>query len=377
MVMAATSPYHVFISHAVEDKIAIANDLNQGLRQKGLHTWYSGQELSVGDPITATIRQGLKGSCCGIIIISPHFFPSRWQKEEMAALLAGGKKIFLVLHDVNLETLEAYDPLLADLYALSSERDLNEVIDLLSRKIREVVISTKEKKKLQKEWINWLIYSFSIALALTILLLGWLEWKKETAFEQKVSEAVRERVGKIEELIENRKVAVYSQAEACKVSEMENACVALEKFQGTRFGFSFEDAIHERVDHKVHVKNRLGIQIEKNLLCQSFGLEGSECVSIADCNSEESMLHWYFFLNKDPLDYQLSQVMKVSESQQAAVVNYRHFIRSVSIRQEYIDRLGRGYTHTAVIGLPPEEVYLFRKEGEEWELETIDLQLGR
>ena len=56
--------YDAFISHAVEDKIPIANELCAKLEAAGLKIWYSGKELGVGDSIEKTIQNGLN-RCLG------------------------------------------------------------------------------------------------------------------------------------------------------------------------------------------------------------------------------------------------------------------------------------------------------------------------
>ena len=65
--------YDAFISHAVEDKIPIANELCAKLEQAGLKIWYSGKELGVGDSIEKTIEKGLNRSRYGIVIFSPTY----------------------------------------------------------------------------------------------------------------------------------------------------------------------------------------------------------------------------------------------------------------------------------------------------------------
>ncbi|NBW34663.1 MAG: TIR domain-containing protein [Cytophagia bacterium] len=59
--------YDAFISHAVEDKIPIANELCDRLEKAGLKIWYSGRELNAGDSISTTIGDGLNQSRFGIV----------------------------------------------------------------------------------------------------------------------------------------------------------------------------------------------------------------------------------------------------------------------------------------------------------------------
>ena len=62
--------YDAFVSHAVEDKFAVANELCVRLERAGLKIWYSGKELKIGDSLEKTIETGLEQSRYGIVVLS-------------------------------------------------------------------------------------------------------------------------------------------------------------------------------------------------------------------------------------------------------------------------------------------------------------------
>jgi hypothetical protein len=64
----------VFISHASEDKHAIAQPLAEALRAKGLTVWYDQFVLRLGDSLRQVIDLGLSTSRFGVVILSPAFF---------------------------------------------------------------------------------------------------------------------------------------------------------------------------------------------------------------------------------------------------------------------------------------------------------------
>ena len=71
-----TSPpdyYDVFISHATEDKDAVARPIATCLVSHGLRVWYDEFELRIGDSIRRKIDQGVARSRFGVIVISPSF----------------------------------------------------------------------------------------------------------------------------------------------------------------------------------------------------------------------------------------------------------------------------------------------------------------
>src|SRR5688500_13103958 len=74
--------YDAFVSHAVEDKIAVANDLCNRLEKAGLKLWYSGKELKIGDSLEKTIETGLAQSRYGIVILSQMYLQKDWPRKE-------------------------------------------------------------------------------------------------------------------------------------------------------------------------------------------------------------------------------------------------------------------------------------------------------
>lgn len=68
----------VFISHASEDKDAIAADLVIQLNGLRVSTWYDEEQLKVGDSLRQKIDEGLTRARFGIVILSPAFFAKKW-----------------------------------------------------------------------------------------------------------------------------------------------------------------------------------------------------------------------------------------------------------------------------------------------------------
>jgi hypothetical protein len=124
-----------FVSHASEDKEAIAEPLVAALRKAGVAVWYDRTELKVGDSLRRKIDEGLALSRYGIVILSPEFFAKKWPQAELDGLAARqtmGKKVILpVLHRITIEELQAHSPMLAGVYCLEWERGVERVIAAL------------------------------------------------------------------------------------------------------------------------------------------------------------------------------------------------------------------------------------------------------
>jgi hypothetical protein len=165
--------YDAFISHAVEDKIPIANELCARLEQAGLKIWYSGKELGVGDSIEKTIERGLNRSRYGIVILSPTYLAKNWTIREFYTLLAKEidehKVILPVLYNIGLDDLRKKDLLMADRFAVHADRGLDFVADKLVGEIQ------KQKAVKQKvAWFSriWLLLVLSLLANIFFLLRG-------------------------------------------------------------------------------------------------------------------------------------------------------------------------------------------------------------
>ena len=78
--------WDVFISHATEDKDAVAEPLAQGLSRAGLSVWYDRFSLKIGDSLRESIDRGLAESRFGIVILSSSFFAKHWPSQELNGL---------------------------------------------------------------------------------------------------------------------------------------------------------------------------------------------------------------------------------------------------------------------------------------------------
>lgn len=117
--------HDVFISHASEDKQAVARPLADLLIDRGVEVWYDDFTLTVGDSLRRSIDRGLAGSRFGVIILSPDFFRKEWPQAELDGLVAkqrasGSKVILPIWHRVTKDDVLAASPTLADLKALNT-----------------------------------------------------------------------------------------------------------------------------------------------------------------------------------------------------------------------------------------------------------------
>lgn len=123
--------YDVFISHASEDKDAVARPLARHLEDMGLRVWIDECELTLGDSLRRKIDFGLAKSTYGVVVLSPAFFGKEWPNKELDGLVAredgSGKVVLPIWHNVNASDVLRFSPLLASKIAVSTTRGLPHV----------------------------------------------------------------------------------------------------------------------------------------------------------------------------------------------------------------------------------------------------------
>ena len=130
----AQKEYDFFISHASEDKEAIAEPLAKALINRGARVWYDKFTLAVGDSLRESIDYGLVHSTFGIVILSEVYFKKFWTGKELNGLFAKqeeGRKVILPLwHNVTKDIVKQKSPILADMLALkTADLTVEEIAD--------------------------------------------------------------------------------------------------------------------------------------------------------------------------------------------------------------------------------------------------------
>lgn len=132
-------PYDLFISHAVEDKIPLVNELAARLEAEGIKVWYTGQELSIGDVVCDTLVAGMRQCRYGIIIFSPSYISKLIPSTEFHTLLrykrTDDKVIIPILFEVTHDELVAKHILSEETGAIYSNAGLDAVVNQLREQI--------------------------------------------------------------------------------------------------------------------------------------------------------------------------------------------------------------------------------------------------
>lgn len=122
--------YDVYVSHASEDRDAIARPLARELRERGYKVFFDDYTLAAGDQLGAKIDEGLANARRGVVILSPSFFAKDWPRYELDKLLeresTTGETVLLpIWHGVDVEQVTRFSPVLADRLALTSNAGID------------------------------------------------------------------------------------------------------------------------------------------------------------------------------------------------------------------------------------------------------------
>ena len=133
--------WDVFISHASEDKVAIARPLFDALTRFGVSVWFDEAELHIGDSLRRKIDQGLARSAFGIVIFSEAFFAKGWPQYELDGIVtrsvAGEQNLLPIWHKVTKDEVRAQSPSLADKVARSTtEFTIEQIAEEIARRVR-------------------------------------------------------------------------------------------------------------------------------------------------------------------------------------------------------------------------------------------------
>jgi Domain of unknown function (DUF1883)/TIR domain len=132
--------WDVFISHASEDKDAVARPLREALTRRGVTVWLDEAQMRIGDSLRRRIDEGIRSSRFGVVVLSEAFFQKGWTNHELDGLVtrtvAGEQSLLPIWHDLTAERVRTYSPSLADKFALTTDRNS---IDDIAQQIADVV----------------------------------------------------------------------------------------------------------------------------------------------------------------------------------------------------------------------------------------------
>lgn len=132
--------WDVFISHAAENKDAVARPLRDALARRGVTVWLDEAQMKIGHSLRRSIDNGIRSSRFGVVVLSEDFFRKGWTNHELDGLVtrtvAGEQSLLPIWHNLDVAQVRAFSPSLADKVALNTT-DCS--IDDIAEQIAQVV----------------------------------------------------------------------------------------------------------------------------------------------------------------------------------------------------------------------------------------------
>lgn len=361
--------YDAFISHAVEDKLPVANDLCERLEKAGLKIWYSGKELTVGDSLEKAIHKGLDQSKFGVVILSPTYLEKNWTRREFYTLLGkeiNSRKVILpVLYNITPIDLALHDLTMADRYGLSLDRGMDTVVQKLV-----AVIKSERSNELRTK--------LRITGLLTMLLVAvfYFAWNSSISSDSSSGIAkglIEKRIADLQQDFDQQFQAGmqkmhFSPVQSDSVMWHYNAFRNFQSYY--RNEYEFTNGI-DNVRFKKNVEPALNIDLDALSPANSYQLSSPQIYLSTFAATKNNKVILYVYVNTQPVVYTITHETKIADDEYLVRVSFTNNVRYWVVSLQYPSGPGMPKRcQTQIQGLLPFEEFKIIKKGPGWTLAT-------
>lgn len=372
--------YDVFISHAVEDKESIANELYRKLDKKGLKVWYSGSDLKVGDRLAESIHDNLDQCRFGVTILSPTYLSKIWTLNEFFFFLKrdidGKKTILPVLYNITPEELAAKFTPMANIVAIRAERGIDFVADKLFEEIQKQ--RSLEKHSILQPIINVLkkqpvtIVLLAI-LAITILYtsINSASFKPPTDL---VEQTIRQRIKLLQQKTDHDlhtmiETAHGKIAAAEKIKNIYSAYINTDSYYRNEYVLQTGYTI---IRARRNVEAALATNISDISPFNLYTFTSPHIYKLDSALEQDHRQERYLFYNTQPVTYQIKKAAN-EQGEHKVSVTYANPMRMVYTTLTFpISNNGTKHQQMDITALRPAETYTFAHEDDAWFLKTVE-----
>ena len=365
--------YDVFISHAVEDKADIANELVARLKEAGLKVWYSSERLRVGYGVDETIKEGLNKSRYGIAVLTHNYFKKNWPKKELYALWSRpGARVLPVWHNISEEEIREHDPILVDNYGLDTKRGLDYVVEQLVHSIKEgqVNSSAKNEKDHPLQTFNKPLAVIGVVLLLPLAV--WASWYfliRDVPSNVLVQSSINKRITSFQQEIISKHETEMAREEGIPASDQQvksyyERYMSLDSYYRNQYHFNTGYA---EFNFKKNVEPAMGIDLDVLSPYNNYEFELPDIYVIDKKRDPPAMEVTYVFINSQPVAYEIIGAESIDGERYQVEVKYENHIRYLSVKLTHLNTSnGMKRKQTSCQGFLPKETYQFDKEENDW-----------
>lgn len=368
--------FDVFVSHAVEDKLPIANDLCKRLEESGLRVWYSSYDLQAGDSIDTTIRRDLSKSRHAVVILSPHYLVKQWTMREYYMLQAqekAGRKVILpVLYDITADDLKN-DLYMADKFAIPYLKGMDFVIS----KLLEVINGVKpprpqlcRKSFVKRMGINAAILSVVLIASYFLYASIAAPAKPDSSF---IAQTIEQRINNYQTKIESVMKLEISNRKG-RPAEQSEIITQFVKFSNLktyyRNEYEFSNSYKE-VRSKKNIERDLRLNLDELTVSTAYGFTNYK--SFLTPLQKDGLVNTlaFAFINDKPLGHDITDSKVLENGDYQVTVTYTNNIRSVFVNLVFpAENFPKRY-QVSMSGFLPVENYVFRQVEGVWSLSAL------
>lgn len=361
--------YDVFISHAVEDKIPVANDLYDALVARGLKVWYSGKELSIGARLIETIFQGVDECRYGVVILSPTYITKIWPLGEFFTFLQRGQQenensILPVLYDITPEELGKRYPLMANIVAVRASNG----VDHVATEICKAVGKCKEPSSLppRRPPVPWrkITLVACVCLLLSLAVYGVMPFFSRHPGTAIITETIEHHIRDLQRESDQRLQTLIRQQQMNPVM-LSRAVNVYDSFWRTSSYYRNEyTLVHagKEVSGRRNVEMTLRRPTKEFTPANQYGMTNPQVYASASS---------YVFYNPQSVTYTTTIAREEGDGYEVTVT-YSEGVRMVYTKLVFPKSVSDTKRHQVTItALPPTETYTFVQAGDEWVLQGV------
>ena len=356
-----------FLSHAVEDKTSIANELYSRLKKANVNVWYSGIDLKPGDNIDDAVRKGLTGSKYGIVIFSRFFLDKNWTMKEYHTMehleSLNQMTILPILYEVTPEDLASKDVKMAGRFAVNYNKGMDHVVARLLERINGSQPSPPIQKN-RRSRLVWVAAGLAcILLAALILSTKMICW--DCPKKSELTEAIADRIKNLEVRINKEWLIpnIESPIISTSVDSIFSGYQNLKSNYRNEYEFTNgATLLHSRRS----VESALGADLTLWRPANDYTFKNP----IVTLGRQPNYVT-FTYRNIEPVTYSISKE-ELKDNSYFVNVSYVNNIRCIKVSLSFPTEGDRMKRHRMrLIGFLPDEQFVFEKKGDKWILTEL------